>query len=277
MREQIGDMTLYYEIMGEGKPILMLHGWPLDHVAMIGAMEPILSSRTGWKRIYVDLPGMGQSDAPEWLKAQDQVLAVVEGFIEKIIPGERFCAAGLSYGGFLAQGLVYHLGDRMNGAMFLVPGMASIDRENVPKPVVIHEEPVNFERVDQKQIDSFKGMAVVQTQAHLDAWKAYIIPGVERANYAFLDGLQREYSFDVEKPPQPFRAPALFLMGRQDSSVGYRDAWRIIENYPHASFIVLDRAGHCLQMEQPKLYEALVHEWLDRVEEYIHKGPGKDS
>jgi pimeloyl-ACP methyl ester carboxylesterase len=272
MREQIGDMTLYYETMGEGKPMLMLHGWPLDHAAMIGAMEAILSSRAGWKRIYVDLPGMGQSDAPEWLKTQDQVLEVVEGFIEKIIPGERFCAAGLSYGGLLAQGLVYHLGDRMNGVMFLVPGMASIDRENLPKPVVMHEETVDFGSLNQGQIDSFKGMAVAQTQAHLDAWKAYIIPGVERAKFAFLDNLQVAYSFDVEKPPQPFRAPALFLMGRQDSSVGYRDAWRIIENYPHASFVILDRAGHCLQMEQPKLYETLVHEWLDRVEEYIRKG-----
>jgi pimeloyl-ACP methyl ester carboxylesterase len=271
MREKIGDITLYHEEIGEGKPILMLHGWPLDHVSMKGAMEPIFSSREGWKRIYVDLPGMGQSDAPEWLKTQDQVLAVVEAFIEKIIPGERFCAAGLSYGGLLAQGLIHHLGDRISGVMFLVPGMASIDRENLPKAVVMHEEPIDFGKLNKEQMDAFKGMAVVQTQAHLDAWKEYIFPGTARANYTFLDKLQREYSFDVEKPPQPFGAPALFLMGRQDSSVGYRDAWRIIENYPHASFVVLDRAGHCLQMEQPKLYETLVHEWLDRVEEYMHK------
>lgn len=35
-----------------------------------------------------------------------------------------------------------------------------------------------------------------------------------------------------------------------------------------AKDVVLNRAGHNLQMEQFKLYEALVHEWLDRVEEY---------
>ena len=83
--------------------------------------------------------------------------------------------------------------------------------------------------------------------------------------------MQTAYSFDVEQLPQPFPAPTLFLLGRQDFAVGYRDAWRIIENYPHASYVVLDRAGHNLFMEQPKLYEVLVHEWLDRVEEYTLK------
>ena len=33
--------------------------------------------------------------------------------------------------------------------------------------------------------------------------------------------------------------------------------------------VVLDRAGHRLQMEQEKLFNALVDEWLDRVEESI--------
>jgi len=129
----------------------------------------------------------------------------------------------------------------------------------------------DLDGLEEDQINAFKGMAVVQTQAHLDAWKEHIFPGTARANYAFLDRLQRAYSFDIERLPQPFPAPTLFLLGRQDSAVGYRDAWRIIENYPHASFVVLDRAGHCLQMEQPRLYEALIHEWLDRVEEYAAK------
>ena len=33
-------------------------------------------------------------------------------------------------------------------------------------------------------------------------------------------------------------------------------------------FAVLDRAGHLLQYEQRDLFDALVNEWLDRVEEF---------
>ena len=141
----------------------------------------------------------------------------------------------------------------------------------------MYEEPLNFSGLNDEMTKAFKGMAVVQAQTHLEAWKKYIFPGSSVANYAFLDKLQLAYSFDVEKLSQPFMAPALFLMGRQDASVGYRDAWRIIESYPHASYVILDRAGHCLQMEQPKLYDVLVHEWLDRVEEFAVKNANEHS
>jgi pimeloyl-ACP methyl ester carboxylesterase len=271
MKVKIGSLSLYFEQVGLGRPIVMLHGWPLDHISMKWAMEPIFANREGWRRIYVDLPGMGQSDAPDWLKTQDQVLDVVVEFINTVVLRERFCVVGLSYGGLLAQGLVHRLAHRMDGVMLLVTGMASVDRKGLPPHVVMYEESLDFSGLDQDKIDAFRGMAVVQTQAHLDAWKEAIFPGVSRANHAFLDKLQAAYSFDVERLPQPFPAPTLFLLGRHDSVVGYRDAWRVIENYPHASFVVLDRAGHCLQMEQPRLYEALVHEWLDRVEEYAAK------
>ena len=271
MKAKLGDISLYYEQVGSGRPIIMLHGWPLDHLSMKGAMEPIFANREGWKRIYVDLPGMGQSDAPDWLRTQDQVLDVVVEFIDTIVPDERFCVTGLSYGGKLAQGLVHYLAHRMDGLMLLVTSMATKVEEDLPLSIVMYDESLNLDGLEEGQIDAFKGMAVVQTQAHLDAWKETIFPGTSRANYAFLDRLQAVYSFDVEELAQPFPAPTLFLLGRQDSSVGYRDAWRVVENYPHASFVILDRAGHCLHMEQPKLYEALVHEWLDRVEEYMAK------
>ena len=55
--------------------------------------------------------------------------------------------------------------------------------------------------------------------------------------------------------------------GRQDSAVGYVDAWHVLENYPRATYAVLDRAGHGLGEEQKGLFRALAGEWLDRVEE----------
>ena len=59
-----------------------------------------------------------------------------------------------------------------------------------------------------------------------------------------------------------------FLLGRQDHIVGYRDQWDIIDNYPRATFVVLDRAGHgAAPVEQYELCQALMSEWLDRVEE----------
>jgi pimeloyl-ACP methyl ester carboxylesterase len=49
--------------------------------------------------------------------------------------------------------------------------------------------------------------------------------------------------------------------------VGYQNAWDLVENFPRATFAVLDRASHFLSIEQNALMKALVADWLDRVEE----------
>ena len=41
----------------------------------------------------------------------------------------------------------------------------------------------------------------------------------------------------------------------------------ILERFPRATYAVLDRAGHELPYAQDRLFDALVIEWLDRVEE----------
>jgi pimeloyl-ACP methyl ester carboxylesterase len=215
---------------------------------------------------------MGKTEGPEWLVTQDQVLDVLIEFIERVIRSERLTVAGLSYGGLLAQGLVQRLADRIDGLLLLVPSMGPEETRALPSHHVIHEEPISFENVASENVIGFKNIAVVQTQEHLEAWKRGIIPGVKVANDEFLGRLRKNYafSFDIAALPEPFTKPALFLHGRQDNVCGYKDAWKVLESYPRASFAVLDRAGHSLQMEQPRLFEALTGEWLDRVEEAAH-------
>ena len=95
---------------------------------------------------------------------------------------------------------------------------------------------------------SFGAIAVIQTQDKLEAWKKSILPGIAVADNRFVSRLENnyEFSFDITRLPKPFMKPALLLLGRQDNICGYRDAWRTLENYPRATFVVLDRAGHCL-------------------------------
>jgi pimeloyl-ACP methyl ester carboxylesterase len=83
MHCELENLTVYYEEHGEGRPLLMLHGWPSDHHQLAEIMEPHFAHRTGWRRIYPDLPGMGQTAGPDWLTTTDQVLDVVLALIDK--------------------------------------------------------------------------------------------------------------------------------------------------------------------------------------------------
>ena len=121
MECQVRDITMYYEEAGAGRPLLLLHGWPLDHRHIANDMEPLFADRAGWRRLYPDLPGMGKTRAADWITCQDQMLDLVIDFIDTVAPGERFVVAGTSYGGYLARGLVYHRGAQMDGLLLTVP------------------------------------------------------------------------------------------------------------------------------------------------------------
>jgi pimeloyl-ACP methyl ester carboxylesterase len=272
MECKLENITIHYEMMGEGRPIIMLHGWPVDHNHMVSDMEPLFTQHMGWKRIYPDLPGMGKTRGADWITTQDQMLDVVLDFIDKVIPGQHFAVAGTSYGGYLARGVVYRKSALMNGLFLMVPVIQPDNaKRTLPSHITLVKDSAILSGVEPDLAKEFEEFAVVQSKQLLDSLKASILPAVEIANHKFLDKLREHYafSFDVDKLPEPFTAPTLILTGRQDSSCGYHDAWDILENYPRRTFVVLDCAGHGLGVEQEKLFRSLVSEWLDRVEEGI--------
>ena len=131
------------------------------------------------------------------------------------------------------------------------------------------EDPDLLAGLDLSEAEGFAYSAVVHDQRHLERYLSEWLPGIRTHNREFFLQLldHAEFSFDMDAPSEPFLKPTLILTGRQDHISGYRDQWDILENYPRATFAVLDRAGHRLQMEQEPLFNALVDEWLDRVEE----------
>lgn len=65
------NTEIYYEIIGEGIPIFMIHGWGVNHRIMSGCMEPVLENcNYHFKRIYFDLPGMGNQKQISLFKHQ---------------------------------------------------------------------------------------------------------------------------------------------------------------------------------------------------------------
>jgi pimeloyl-ACP methyl ester carboxylesterase len=266
------DIKVYYELFGEGRPIIMLHGWSVDHRYMVSDMEPLFRQRDGWKRIYLDLPGHGRTPGKDWITNQDKILGVVFDFIDNVIPGERFVLAGSSAGAYLARGVVLHRPASIDGLLLTVPLIVPGAKRHVPSHVTLVADPALVSELEPDEAE-FVQIAVVQSRKVVDYIRANLSSGSETGDQAFQAKIREHpenyaFSFDVEVLPKPFPAPTLMVTGRQDSDVGYRDAWEILENYPRGTFAVLDRSGHFLPFEQEDLFHALVGEWLDRVEEY---------
>lgn len=269
MECKIKNISINYEVIGEGKPIIMVHGYYPDHRLMMGCMEPIFEAREGYKRIYIDLPGMGKSECAEWINNSDIMLDIVIEFIKTIIPNETFLIVGQSYGGYLTRGIINKMADLVAGAALICPVIiADYKKRNVPEHIVIIKDDMLLNKMSSEEADDFNASAVVQSERIYKRYKAEVMSGVEIANSAFLQTLQKNgyaFSFDVDKLEKKFDKPVLIMLGKQDSCVGYKDALNIMENFPRGTFAVLDMAGHNLQIEQEKLFEALINEWLMRI------------
>jgi pimeloyl-ACP methyl ester carboxylesterase len=271
---KLNGITVHYELFGEGRPIIMLHGWSLDHRHMVSDMEPLFKQHDGWKRIYLDLPGHGRTPGKDWITNQDKILDVVLDFIDNVISGQRFVVVGASAGAYLARGVVLHRAASIDGLLMTVPLIVVGDaKRQVPSPVSLIADSALMSQLDPDEAEALFQITVVQSQKVVEYIRANVPSASESGDQTFQAKIRVHpenyaFSFDVDALPKPFPAPTLIVTGRQDSVVGYRDAWEILDNYPRGSFVVLDRSGHFLVIEQADLFHALVGEWLDRVEEY---------
>ena len=271
MECKLENITVYYEIFGEGYPVLMIHGWPVDHRIMKGCMEPIFETRLNYKRIYFDQPGMGKTKGEDWIKGTDDYLKIIIEFVEKIIPNESFIIVGESYGCYLARGLIKKKQNLIDGVLFLVPAILPYEEQrDLPEPIILVKDENLVSKLSPFEREIFEDVATVFNQKVLERGKEEGISGITIADMIFVEKVRENhaFSFNVDLLNEKFDKPALFLLGRQDSNVGYRDAWEIIENYPRATFAILDTAGHILQIEQEELFNALTNDWLDRVESF---------
>lgn len=236
---------MYYETFGDGRPIFFLPSWGGDAGEGRDVHESIFEHREGWRRIYVDPPGTGRSPAIASITDQDGMLSAIAELIDAVAGDEPFALAGTSAGGLHARGIVRRDPSRVLGLLLRAPGIV-IDRTRRTLPTASYLLP---------------SVARERQQQYYEAAEA-------SADLEFLGRIQRDvstYGLSVD-PAVRFDRPTLIVAGRQDTIAGYADAWSILDDYPRATYAVLDQEDHFLPGPGSAVYRALVSDWLDRVE-----------
>jgi pimeloyl-ACP methyl ester carboxylesterase len=255
---------------GEGTPVLFLHGFGIDHRSLLLTFGPVFERRAGYRRLHVDLPGFGESPTSPAIDSSDAMLEVVLALIDEVIGDERFLLVGQSWGGYLARGVVARRAGQVAGVALIIPVVIAnhADRE-VPEHAIVAEEPGVLDDVDLADVEAYREMGAVVDPASWAYFRDSILPALAAADSETLERIGERYAFqtDVDAAGPPFEGASLIVVGRQDSVVGYRDAFRrLLERYPRSTLAVLDSAGHNLEGERTALLLALVDDWLDRVE-----------
>ena len=250
---------VYYEIKGQGKPMVILHR------ATSGYLEPIFEEQDEWKRIYIDPPGIGNSSANECIRNADDCLKVILAAIDILAPNEPFSLIGFSYFGYMARGIQAKTPNRVNGMALICPVVIPQNSgRTLPTNTKQFVDQEFYNRLPNDKKQQLENL-VVKTPCSLQAVEKLkrddVLMNVEFWNRIKLNG----YSFSFDMDSVTFNNPALVLLGLQDDVVGFTDALRLSQAMPSASIVALDFASHSLPYEQNHLMRIHIFEWLKRV------------
>ena len=265
----VNSIPLHYEEFGAGKPVLCLHGFPQDSRTMIGCIEPVLKDAGEYRRIYLDLPGMGQSGAGDRIRNADVMLQMVTEFIRKVIKEESFLLIGLSYGGYLTLGLMFQNALNIESAFLICPCVKSEHkkRSTEEKDQLFIGEDFYREHKDDPGFKEFLESAVLADDETWNRYQKEILAASQSVDKDFTAKYEREgygFSFESELHRIEFNRPVYIITGRQDNCVGYKDCKALLGHLPQNVFLCLDHAGHNLQLDQKDAFNQFLLEWLNK-------------
>lgn len=246
-------VPIHHVSRGSGRPVLVLHGAGVDHRETLACFEPAFDRVPGYRRIYLDLPGMGRTPAPERLRGARDVLDELLVFADAVTGGEPYLVVGHSAGAHFARAMAGREPARVAGLALVCPLLP--DSREVPAHRVVAG---GGDLGDEE----FRGYFVIQTEEMLDRYERHVAPSAALVDHAAMDRLGQDWELD----DTGYTGPTLLVAGRLDSTVGYAATVDLAERHPNATLAVVDHAGHALPHEQPGLLRALVAEWLARVE-----------
>jgi pimeloyl-ACP methyl ester carboxylesterase len=251
MNKQIDAINYYFEEYGEGTPIIFFSGFATDLSFIRDSFEPIFESSNAYKRIYINHPGVGKTKINGQFNLKS-LLNSIRNFVERIVGDQQFLIVGASFGGYISRYLLNEYAEQVKGLFLLYPLVTpNLSDANIEEDVVNKKNKVRYKEERKLFIQRKLNVSIKDT------------------DFMFLKNLKEQFQqHDINVLTPYFDKPVCILVGRQDADVGYRDAFKLIEFFPKATFCVLDNASHNLHLEQKELFEIFVNDWLVRVNNY---------
>lgn len=249
-------MRAAYETVGRGAPLFALHGAYSTRAEMRGVLEPVLAGRAV-RRVYIDLPGHGDSRPSDDVRTPDDALRAVAEVVDREAPEGPVLFVGHSYGGHFARALTVRYAERVAGLALICPVVPG--EQDIAAPHVVRDDGVSAQ-LEPARRGEYEGYFVVRTADTLARFVADVVPSLRPVDERTLDTAIEAEPIDAAAGVD---APVLVVSARHDAFAGWRRQQALVEEYPRATGVVVADAGHALPHERPALLAALLHDWLD--------------
>ena len=248
---KVNGIELAYERRGKGTPLVLLHGYPLDHHTW-DFVAPSLGGT--FDLIMPDLRGFGQSSTVDSQYTLDDFASDIAGLLDTL-GMQKAAVAGHSMGGYVALAFAKLHPDRISGL-----GLVSTQ--------TLADPPDRKEGRYKTAADvAEKGIGGV-----VETMKPKFSPSEEYQNKvsvimqrqqpaAFIGALKAMAErMDTSSLLANLNIPVVVIHGDADSLISIDRAREMKNAVPHAHFVELKGVGHLPMMEAVKeTAEALKH------------------
>ncbi|WP_147802553.1 alpha/beta fold hydrolase [Alkalicoccus halolimnae] len=254
------DVKLFVEDIGEGKPIVFIHGWPLNQ-EMFQYQKEELSAR-GYRYIGIDLRGYGQSDKPKTSYSYDEMAQDVKQVIHQL-DLDSYYLAGFSMGGAIAIRFASTYADEKLERLILLGAAAPSFMKRQGYEMGMEEEDVEqlkhaIEDNREQALKEF-GKNFFATDVPQDVADKQLRMGLEASEYATLASLEALRDEDLRDEVYNINVRTTVMHGKKDEICEFGFAEELERTIPNVELIPFEESGHGLIYdERQKLNEELL-------------------
>lgn len=262
----VGDLRLYYEESGAGRPLLFLHGLAGSSYCWRAVVDLL----PGYRCLALDLKGHGESSKPAdgAYRISDHAGIVAE--VIRYLDLRDVVLVGHSLGGAVAlttaTELVRESEERVRALVLMdaicfpqripwflqmlrVPAVGEVTASIAPARLVVSR---SFQR-------GYHDRTRITDEVVAEHARCMDLPGARAALMATIRVLDHEPVWELAPH---ITVPALVLWGRHDPSIPLRLGRQLAEALPQGRLAVLEHCGHYPQKERPAETAAALAEFL---------------
>jgi pimeloyl-ACP methyl ester carboxylesterase len=254
---------LYYEVYGEGEPLLLIMGLGANHLSWT-AQIPVYARE--FQVIVFDNPGTGQSDIPEGVDYTIPLLADDAAALLDALGIDAAHVYGVSMGGMIAQEMALRHPDKVSSLILgaTTPGGAHAVSPSAEGLRALIDQGAAIDRVVNPAI-----LEVLFSPAYLAEHASELRDKFQRlADYpatspeAYAAQLRAVARHDTYDRLPEIAAPTLVLHGTDDPLLPVANARILAERIPGAKLVLFEAARHGYMIEKQADADAAVLDFL---------------
>ncbi|MGA9040897.1 MAG: alpha/beta fold hydrolase [Terriglobales bacterium] len=259
---QSGDAEIFYQVLGDGPPVVLLHPFPVHHEFWLPVAETL---KGRYRLILPDLRGHGASGIGEGPATMEKHAADLERVLDNERVG-RTVFVGVSIGGYILFEFLRRYRARVT-ALVLCNTKAQADTPEA-RAVRVQAAADVLERGTEPFFESMLpkllGKTTHTTRPDLVQGALRMMRKMSTEDVALV---QRGMAARTDSVAtlSAIKVPTLVITGEEDMLTGAAEAEVIRKNIPGSKMKIIARAGHYSPWEQPEEVGKLLRQFLDEV------------